>query len=798
MTAENIYNQLIDKIRSYHPAQNLTIVEKAYKLALKAHEGQLRKSGEPYIIHPLEVAVILAELGLDLESIVAGILHDVIEDTEYTHEDLAEMFSEEIAHLVEGVTKLEKIEYKKEIDAQNHEKLEKQLAEHSEKRIRENKIKYQEEKEREREREEAELKERLAKSEELQAENYRKMFLAMAKDIRVIVIKIADRLHNMRTLKFMRPEKQKKIAQETLDIYSPLAHRLGISKIRYELEDLSFRYLNPDSYYDLAEKIKRKQGERLAYVADIVENLEKKLEENNINGSVEGRPKHFFSIYKKMIRKNITLDQMYDLFAVRVITNTVMECYEVLGMVHEMYKPIQGRFKDYVSMPKPNMYQSLHTTLIGPEGEPFEIQIRTWDMHRTAEYGIAAHWKYKESAEGGGISRPETEEEKLNWLRQILEWQRELSDNKQYLSELKTELNIFQDHVYCFTPKGEVISLPTGSTPIDFAYAIHSAVGNNMISARVNGSIASFDHVLETGDRIEVITSRNSTGPKHEWLSFVKTSQARSKINQWFKQENKEENIARGKELLEFEAKRKGFDIHNLLTESRKRIILNKYNYKNMDALCASVGHGGIKEGQVINRLIEDYTKEQEYLKKLELEKLKAEDADLEEVMRVDGDDSYKDKGKKKSGIMVQGVGDLSVRFSKCCSPVPGDEIVGFTTRGRGVSIHRTDCTNIIHLNGDERHRLIEAEWSVPEGPDGMRFRADLSIICEDRMGLVIDISRIFSDFKIPVKNINARSSNNEAIFNIVIEITSRDQLDRMCQKILNIPGVGEIKRLTT
>lgn len=795
MTAQEIYDDLIEKIKTYHPAKDLSVVEKAYRVALEAHDGQLRKSGEPYVIHPLSVAVILAELGLDLESIVAGILHDVIEDTKYTYADLVSMFSEEVANLVDGVTKLEKIEYKKELDAQKHEELEKQLTEHTEKRIRESKIKYQEEKIREREREEAELKERLARSEELQAENYRKMFLAMAKDIRVIVIKIADRLHNMRTLKYKAHDKQIKTAQETLDIYAPLAHRLGISKIRYELEDLSFRYLNPDSYYDLAEKIKRKQRERLEYVDKIIEDLNEKLLENNLKGIVEGRPKHFFSIYKKMVRKNVTLDQMYDLFAVRVIVNTVIECYEVLGIVHEMYKPIQGRFKDYISMPKPNMYQSLHTTLIGPEGEPFELQIRTWDMHRTAEYGIAAHWKYKESPDGN-TAKSGSEEEKLNWLRQILDWQRDLSDNREYLTELKTELSIFQDHVYCFTPKGEVVSLPNGSTPIDFAYSIHSAVGNNMISARVNGSIVSFDYVLQTGDRVEVITSRNSTGPKHEWLSLVKTSQARNKINQWFKKENKEENIIRGKELMEVEAKRKGFDVINLLTEARKKVILNKYSFKNMEALYASVGHGGMKEGQVINRLIEEYNKEQTYLKKLELEKKKAEETDLEDVMNVDY--SVDKKTRKKSGIMVQGVGDLSVRFSKCCSPVPGDEIVGFTTRGRGVSIHRTDCTNIIHLPQSERHRLIEAEWSIPDSNDGMTFRADLNIICEDRMGLVIDISRIFSDYKISVKSINARSANNEAIFNIIIEISSRDQLDRVCQKILNIPGVGEIKRLTT
>jgi len=796
MTAQELYDDLIAKIRVYQPERDLSDVERAYNLAFDLHSTQQRQSTEPYIIHPLSVSIILAELGLDMETIISGILHDLIEDTPYTYEDIAREFSQEVADLVDGVTKLQKIELKKDMTEEEQNKLEAQMVENQERRTREKKLKYQEEREKEREREEAELKERISRNEELQAENYRKMFLAMAKDIRVIVIKIADRLHNLRTLKFMIPEKQKKTAQETLDIYAPLAHRLGISKIRYELEDLSFRYLDPDAYYDLAERISRKQSERMDYVKKIVTSMEEKLKaESSMNATVEGRPKHFFSIYKKMVRKNITLAQMYDLFAVRIIVDTQLECYEAMGIIHELYKPIQGRFKDYISMQKPNKYQSLHTSLIGPEGEPFELQIRTWDMHRIAEYGIAAHWKYKENP-NSVPTKAEMDEERLSWLGQILEWQGGLSDNREYLDELKKDLNIFDDHVYCFTPRGQVISLVNGSTPIDFAYGIHSAIGNTMIGARVDDNIVSFDHKLQNGNRVEITTSRNSSGPKREWLNMAKTSQARSRINQWFRKENKEENIVRGRELLESEAKAKNFDFYELLTEDRKRGLLTKYSFTSVEQLYSSVGHGGIKEGQIVNKLIDDYNKEQEYLRRLELEKKTIEEGDLSKIVPVD--ESGRGKTKKKSGIEVQGVGDLSVKFSKCCSPVPGDEIVGFITRGRGVSIHRTDCKNIIYLPEDERKRLIEASWNLPENAQDISYRADLSIACEDRMGLIIDISRVFTEHKIPVKDLHARSHNTEAIFNVVIEISSRDQLERVCQKILNIPGVAEINRLTT
>ena len=792
MTVSEIFDDLMEKIKVNNPGRDFSDVMKAYEMALSAHGEQLRKSGEPYIIHPLSVAVILAELGLDMETIIGGILHDIIEDTSFTYDDLVNEFSESVADLVDGVTKLDKIELQRAIDEHEREILKAQMEESQERRIREKKLRYEEEREKEREREEALLRERLSRNDEVQAENYRKMFLAMSKDIRVLVIKIADRLHNLRTLKYMAPDKQKKIAKETLDIYAPLAHRLGMAKIRYEIEDISFRYYDPDAYYDLVERISRKQREREEYVRRIVESIDKRVRGDGIKALVEGRPKQHFSIYKKMMRKNITLDQMYDLYAIRAIVDTVADCYGVLGIAHDMYTPIQGRFKDYISMPKANKYQSLHTTLMGYEGEPFELQIRTWDMHKTAEYGIAAHWKYKEN-KGGNNS--DADDSDTSWLSQILEWQRELSDNKEYLSELKTELSIFQEHIYCFTPRGEVVSLSAGSTPIDFAYAIHSAVGNTMIGARVNGNIASFDQTLETSDRVEIVTSRNSTGPKHEWLNIVKSGTARSKINQWFKNQNKEENINKGKELLENEARRKEFEFDELLTEVRKDIILRKYNYNTIEQMYASVGHGGIKEGQIINRLIDEHNKDVERQKRIELQQRALDDKALSEVMQID--ESKTKQKSQLSGVVIQGVGDLSVRFSKCCSPVPGDEIVGFTTRGRGVSVHRTDCNNIVNLPSDERNRLLEASWNIPKSAQNTSYRADLNIICEDRAGLIIDISRIFTDDKVPVKNLNARSQDNEAIFNVAIEVTSRDQLDKVCQKILAVQGVAEIKRMT-
>ncbi len=740
---EKLYEKLINKIKEYHPSNDLSMIEKAYKLAKHAHENQYRRSGEPYIIHPLEVAIILSDFEMDRETIVAAILHDVIEDTWYTYEDIANFFGEEVALLVDGVTKLDKINY--------------------------------------------------SSKEEAQAETYRKMFLAMAKDIRVILIKLADRLHNLRTLKSMPPKNQKATAQETLDIYAPLAHRLGISKIRIELEDLSLKYLEPEVYYDLASKIERKQSERIQYVEKIVNELKTRLEEEKIKAHVEGRPKHFFSIYKKMVNQNKTLDQIFDLFAVRVIVDTVRDCYDVLGIMHDMYKPIPGRFKDYISMPKQNMYQSLHNTLVGPEGETFEIQIRTWEMHKTSEYGIAAHWKYKEDQ--SGKTTENSADEKLTWLREILEWQRDLSDNKEFMSALKTDLNVFNDQVYAFTPKGKVLSLPTGSTPIDFAYAIHTAVGNQMVGARVNGKIVTFDYQIQNGDRIEILTSQNSKGPSRDWLKIAKSSQARNKINHWFKITYREENVIKGKEELEKEAKRKGIDINDILKDEWKQIVMDKYGFVDWDALCATVGHGGIKEGLIINRLYEEYEKEQkaEQKKNIKLEDLITADIKEGSIRKRDG--------KSKSGIVVKGVGDISVRFSRCCSPLPGDEIVGFVTRGRGVSIHRTDCVNIINLDEDERHRLIEAEWSTPdEIKEVKKFKAELRIICRQEtegMGLFIDISKVFTEESIPVKAFNSRQNKeHESVFDFTIEIVSKNQLELIVKKLLNIKDVYDVIRV--
>jgi len=728
---DKMYEDLLKLMKRYHPSDTFGMIEKAYEIAKAAHQQQVRKSGEPYISHPLEVATILAELELDKESITAGILHDVVEDTSITTEEIAEQFNDEVALLVDGVTKLGQISYTSD-------------------------------------------------KEEIQAENYRKMFLAMAKDIRVILIKLADRLHNMRTLAYMPEHKQKEKAKETLSIYAPLAHRLGISKIKVELEDLSLRYLHPDAYYDLVEKIARKRDDRIKYVQQIEAHVEEHLKEVGIKAEIDGRPKHFFSIYKKMVSQKKTLDQIYDLFAVRVIVDTVKDCYGSLGVIHELYKPIPGRFKDYIAMPKPNNYQSLHTTLIGPEGEPFEMQIRTFEMHRTAEYGIAAHWKYKEGKTAKSVE--ENAEKKLNWLRQILEWQRDMSDNKEFMDALKTDLDVFTDQVYSFTPSGDVIDLPTGSTPIDFAYHIHSAVGNKMVGARVNGKIVTFDYKIKNGDRVEIITSQNSKGPSRDWLKIVKSSQAKSKINQWFRKEFKEENIQRGKELIEKYAKAKNISLNELLKPEWLEIVQRKYGFKNWDSVCASVGHGGLKEGQVVNRLYEEYKKVQQ-LKSIPNEVV------------IDVKENKSDK-KSKNGIVVKGVEDVAVRFSKCCNPVPGDEIIGFVTRGRGVSIHRTDCVNMIHLTGEERERVIEAEWQAIEKVPNILYQTELQIIGSDRVGLLVDISKILTESKIPVKSLNARSDNKgTATFNITIEIKSVQQLNSISKKIRGLEGVSEIIR---
>ena len=647
---EQLYQALVARVRKYHPSTDISMIEKAYRIAKEAHKDQVRKSGEPYIIHPLWVGIILADLEMDKETIVAGMLHDAVEDTAMTLDDITKEFGEEVALLVDGVTKLGQLSY-------SQDKL------------------------------------------EVQAENLRKMFLAMAKDIRVIIIKLADRLHNMRTLEFMTPAKQQEKARETMDIYAPIAQRLGISKIKTELDDLSLKYWKPDVYYQLVKDLNERKTEREEFVQQIVAEVSKHMKNAHIKAKVYGRVKHFFSIYKKMVNQNKTLDQVYDLFAVRIIVDSVKDCYGALGVIHEMYTPIPGRFKDYIAMPKPNMYQSLHTTLMGPSGQPFEIQIRTEEMHKTAEYGIAAHWKYKEGSDAAKSMA--SQEAKLNWLRQILEWQRDMSDNREFLSLLKGDLDLFAEDVYCFTPNGDVKNLPNGSTPVDFAYAIHSAVGNKMVGARVNGKLVNIDYKIQNGDRIEILTSQNSKGPSRDWLNIVKSTQAKNKINQWFKKEFKEDNIIRGKELISSYCRSKSIDLLNILKPKYQQIVQKKYGFRDWDAVLAAIGHGGLKEGQVVNRLQEEYEKEhkKEITDETILEKISEANRQKVHIAR------------SKSGIVVKGINDMAVRFSKCCNPVPGDEIVGFVTRGRGMSIHRTDCVNMLHLSAAERERLIDAEW---------------------------------------------------------------------------------------
>lgn len=733
---EELYQELVRSIRKYHPSDDITLIEKAYTIAYEAHKDQKRKSGEPYIIHPLCVAIILADLELDKETIVAGILHDVVEDTVLTLDQVTEIFGSEVSLLVDGVTKLTQLSWSMD------------------------KV-------------------------EIQAENLRKMFLAMAKDIRVILIKLADRLHNMRTLQYMRPEKQKEKARETMDIYAPIAHRLGISKIKVELDDLSLKYLEPDVYYDLAEKISLRKEAREAFVDDIVEEVSSHMASGGIRAKVDGRVKHFFSIYKKMVNQDKTLDQIYDLFAVRIIVDTVKDCYGALGVIHELYKPIPGRFKDYIAMPKPNMYQSLHTTLIGNSGQPFEIQIRTYDMHRTAEYGIAAHWKYKES--GSGKIAAGDEEAKLSWLRQILEWQTDMSDNKEFLSLIKSDLDLFSDSVYCFTPTGDVKTLPSGSTPIDFAYSIHSAVGNKMVGARVNGRLVNIDYVIQNGDRIEVITSQNSKGPSRDWLSLVKSTQAKNKINQWFKTELKEDNILRGKDMIDRYCKAKGINYPDINKPEYQEKVMARYAFRDWESVLASIGHGGLKEGQVINKMVDEREK-----------KLKKEVTDKNILDGIGEMTSKMPASKKsKSGIVVKGIHDVAVRFSRCCSPVPGDEIVGFVTRGRGVSIHRTDCTNIINLPEDERVRLIDAEWQTPESDTGKeRYTTEIQIYANNRIGMFVDISKVFTEGQIDITSMNVRTSKQgKATIIMTFDIHGIEELNRLIDKLRQIEGVLDIER---
>lgn len=734
-----LYDMLIARIRKYHPSTDVSMIEKAYKLAVKAHGDQRRKSGEPYIIHPLWVAIILADLEMDKETIAAGMLHDVVEDTKFTEEDIRREFGDEVALLVDGVTKLGRLSY-------SSDKL------------------------------------------EVQAENLRKMFLAMAKDIRVIIIKLADRLHNMRTLQFMTPAKQKEKAKETMDIYAPIAQRLGISKIKTELDDLALKYSQPEVFYDLVNQINARKTEREEFVEQIVEEVSTHMKNANIKAEVNGRVKHFFSIYKKMVNQDKTVDQIYDLFAVRIIVESVKDCYAALGVIHEMYTPIPGRFKDYIAMPKPNMYQSLHTTLMSSVGQPFEIQIRTEEMHKTAEYGIAAHWKYKESNDGKKSVEAQ-EEEKLSWLRQILEWQRDMSDNREFLNLIKGDLDLFAEDVYCFTPQGDVKNLPNGSTPIDFAYAIHSAVGNKMVGARVNGKLVNIDYKIQNGDRIEILTSQNSKGPSRDWLNIVKSTQAKNKINQWFKKEFKESNIIRGKDMIATYCRAKSINVANIIQPKYQEIVQKKYGFKDWDSVLAAIGHGGLKEGQVVNRLAEEYGKDHRQ-------------AITDEVVLERVAEAAKNKvhiAKSKSGIVVKGIDDMAVRFSRCCNPVLGDEIVGFVTRGRGLSIHRTDCINMIHLSESERARLIPAEWETEvTEKSGGQYLAEIKMYANDQQGLLMEISRIFTEGNVDVKSMNVRTSKKgTATIEMGFIVHGREELERIVKKLQQLSGIIDIERAT-
>ncbi len=724
----NNIESLIEKVASYIPNIDISKIKEAYEYAKNAHKDQKRDSGEPYIIHPLEVAHILADMQLDHNAIIAGILHDVIEDTQSSYQDVSEHFGEEVALLVEGVTKLDKIEF--------------------------------------------------TTKEDQQIESLRKMFLAMAKDVRVILIKLADRLHNMRTLRNVKPEKQLLKARETLEVYAPIAHRLGISSIKSELEDLSLRHLDSVAYYEIAESIKQKKVERDRYIEDIKKTIKEKLCELNIEATIAGRAKNIYSIFRKMYAQNKSIEEIYDLFAVRVIVNTINECYAVLGMVHELYIPIPGRFKDYIAMPKPNMYQSLHSTVIGPEGLPCEIQIRTYDMHNTAENGIAAHWKYKDGVTG----KVDDADIKLVWIRQFLDIQKDLDDAEDFMQSLKIDL--FADEVFVFTPKGDVINLPAGSTPIDFAFAIHSAVGSRMMGAKVNSKIVPLDYQLTTGDIVEVLTSSSIHGPNLDWLSIAKTSQAKSKINQWFKKERREENVIIGKELIDKEVKKLGLSMASLFKKEYLELCLKRFGFATVEDMYASVGYGSISANRFITRL-KRFNKE--YLIK-EAEELAASQPPAE-ITR---------KAAPGSNIAVKGIDNCLVRVSRCCTPLPGDEIIGYITKGRGVSVHRKDCVNIRTdlLSEEEKSRIIECFWV--EQTQG-KFICDLIIESTDRQGLLVDITISVGDLKISIRSMNSRISKNKiAIIELTIEVSEAEQLNNLIKRLYTIPGVYNVVRSHT
>ncbi|MDU1006065.1 bifunctional (p)ppGpp synthetase/guanosine-3',5'-bis(diphosphate) 3'-pyrophosphohydrolase [Clostridium butyricum] len=735
-------DKLLENINKNCHNVDIELVKKAYNFAKEAHKDQKRESGEPYIIHPIAVAEILAELGMDTNTIVAGLLHDVIEDTDCSFEDASRMFNPEVANLVDGVTKLTKLgemEYKTK--------------------------------------------------EEQQADNVRKMLLAMAKDIRVIIIKLADRLHNMRTLKFMPANKQKNKAKETLDIYAPLAHRLGMSKIKWELEDLCFRYLHEKEYYDLVKDIAEKRVERESYIQDIVNDLYKKLEGAGIDSDIDGRPKHFYSIYKKMVNKNKSIEEIFDLTAIRVLVNSVKDCYGVLGIVHTIYRPIPGRFKDYIAMPKPNMYQSLHTTVIGPQGKTFEIQIRTFEMHKTAEYGIAAHWKYKEGDTAGGteVDKQKEFEKKLAWLRDMLEWQKETSDAEEFMEGFKIDL--FSDEVFVFTPKGVVINLCSKATPIDFAYRIHTDVGNKCVGAKVNGKIVPLDYTLKTGEIVEILTSPNAKGPNMDWLNIAKSNQSKSKIKLWFKKAKKEENIVKGKELFEKELKKQGVNYADIAKGDAYEKFAKRYNIHSMDDLYALIGIGSLGASSYIVRLKEDNGLDK-YAKERENKEI------LSKVIEEQIAKTAKQPEPNSYGITVKGESNLMVRFAKCCSPVPGDDILGYITKGRGVSVHRRDCSNLQNLIETDGEKVVEVNWGKSLNTS---YFAEIQVQAEDRENLLADTMSVISDLKLQLSAVNANlGKEGFAFINIKIKITSVDNLNDLMKRIKRLKGVLDVYRVNS
>ena len=720
--------EIISKRKEHSRRVDTKLIMKAYNYAKSHHGDQLRKSGEPYIIHPLNVAYILADMGLDDSTIAAALLHDVVEDTDVTENDITKEFGQEISDMVVGVTKLGNISF--------------------------------------------------ASVEEQQVENYRKMFLAMGKDIRVILIKLADRLHNMRTLKFLRKDRQIAISKETMDLYAPLANRLGLYSLKWELEDLSFKYLYPDEYHELVEGINKKREERLQFIEKIMSDIRVALKKHRIDAEVTGRAKHLYSIYKKMKRDNKTLDQIYDLFALRILVNSVKDCYAALGVVHELYSPMPGRFKDYIAVPKPNMYQSIHTTLLGENGTPFEVQIRTWEMHRIAEYGIAAHWAYKEASYFGKKQSVKVTEDKLAWLRETLEWQKDMQDPQEFLETLKTEL--FEDEVYVFTPKGKIIVLPRGATPIDFAYSIHQEIGNKMTGCKINSKMMPIVTPLKNGDIVDIITSDNSKGPSRDWLKFVKSSSAKNKIKSWFKKALKSENIERGKELIEKELKRIGVSHTDLFKNQYVEPMLEKYRYKNLDDMYLAVGFGANSAVKVIARMLQEYRKEHE-------------EEDLEEKIKELTKTKQRKPKPSSSGIIVKGIDNCLVKLSKCCNPLPGDEIVGYITKGRGVSVHRKDCPNVKSLISEE-NRMIDVEW-YEENKES--YQADIEIHSNDRSGLLLDILKQIGTTKALILGVKTKTTKERiAIIGITLEVESLDELNKAIKAIRKVESVYDVRRV--